>query len=241
MIDHEKVEQAVRLLLEGIGEDVNREGLIDTPDRIARMYEEIYGGMEEDAATHLSRTFTVDSSEMVVEKDITFYSTCEHHLLPFYGKVHIGYIPDGKVVGLSKLARTVEVFARRLQLQEQLTGQIADALMEHMQAKGAIVMIEAEHMCMTMRGIKKPGSQTVTLARRGVFETDPALEERIFPHVGEIAMLIGKVYRNAAPQCSLESSTLSEVLPGKMKKWSMTVNFVSPDYTPFGCSADCVY
>ena len=180
MIDHEKVEQAVRLLLEGIGEDVNREGLIDTPDRIARMYEEIYGGMEEDAATHLSRTFTVDSSEMVVEKDITFYSTCEHHLLPFYGKVHIGYIPDGKVVGLSKLARTVEVFARRLQLQEQLTGQIADALMEHMQAKGAIVMIEAEHMCMTMRGIKKPGSQTVTLARRGVFETDPALEERFF-------------------------------------------------------------
>ena len=165
MIDHEKVEQAVRLLLEGIGEDVNREGLIDTPDRIARMYEEIYGGMEEDAATHLSRTFTVDSSEMVVEKDITFYSTCEHHLLPFYGKVYIGYIPDGKVVGLSK---------------EQLTGQIADALMEHMQAKGVIVMIEAEHMCMTMRGIKKPGSQTVTLARRGVFETDPALEERFF-------------------------------------------------------------
>ena len=153
MIDHEKVEQAVRLLLEGIGEDVNREGLIDTPDRIARMYEEIYGGMEEDAATHLSKTFTVDSSEMVVEKDITFYSTCEHHLLPFYGKVHIGYIPDGKVVGLSKLARTVEVFARRLQLQEQLTGQIADALMERMQAKGAIVMIEAEHMCMTLRGI----------------------------------------------------------------------------------------
>ena len=180
MIDHEKVEQAVRLLLEGIGEDVNRDGLIVTPDRIASMYEQIYGGMAEDAATPWSRTFTVDSSEMVVEKDITFYSTCEHHLLPFYGKVHIGYIPDGKVVGLSKLARTVEVFARRLQLQEQLTGQIADALMEHMQAKGAIVMIEAEHMCMTMRGIKKPGSQTVTLARRGVFETDPALEERFF-------------------------------------------------------------
>ncbi len=143
-------------MLEGIGEDVNREGLIDTPDRIARMYEEIYGGMDEDAATHLSKkTFTVDSSEMVVEKDITFYSMCEHHMLPFYGKVHIGYIPDGKVVGLSKLARTVEVFARRLQLQEQqFTGQIADALMEHMQPKGAIVMIEAEHMCMTMRGIK---------------------------------------------------------------------------------------
>ena len=125
MIDHEKIEQAVRLLLEGMGEDVNREGLIDTPDRIARMYEEIYGGMDEDAGKHLSKTFTVDSHEMVIEKDITFYSTCEHHLLPFYGKAHIAYIPDGKVVGLSKLARTVEVFARRLQLQEQLTGQIA--------------------------------------------------------------------------------------------------------------------
>ena len=120
MIDHEKIEQAVRLLLEGMGEDVNREGLIDTPDRIARMYEEIYGGMDEDAGKHLSKTFTVDSHEMVIEKDITFYSTCEHHLLPFYGKAHIAYIPDGKVVGLSKLARTVEVFARRLQLQEQL-------------------------------------------------------------------------------------------------------------------------
>lgn len=180
MVDHKKVEQAIRLLLEGIGEDPDREGLVETPDRIARMYEEICGGMNEDAAEHLKKTFTAENNEMVVEKDITFYSMCEHHMLPFYGKVHIAYIPDGKVVGLSKLARTVEVFARRLQLQEQLTGQIADALMEHMQAKGAIVMIEAEHMCMTMRGIKKPGSQTVTLARRGVFETDPALEERFF-------------------------------------------------------------
>ena len=180
MVDHKKVEQAIRLLLEGIGEDPDREGLAETPDRIARMYEEICGGMNEDAAEHLKKTFTAENNEMVVEKDITFYSMCEHHMLPFYGKVHIAYIPDGKVVGLSKLARTVEVFARRLQLQEQLTGQIADALMEHMQAKGAIVMIEAEHMCMTMRGIKKPGSQTVTLARRGVFETDPALEERFF-------------------------------------------------------------
>ena len=174
------IEQAVRLFLEGIGEDVSREGLIDTPDRIARMCEELYGGMEEDAAAHLSKTFSVDSSEMVIERDIQFYSTCEHHILPFYGKAHIAYIPDGKVVGLSKLARTVEVFSRRLQLQEQLTGQIADALMEHMQPKGALVMIEAEHMCMTMRGIKKPGSRTVTMAKRGVFESDPALEERFF-------------------------------------------------------------
>ena len=184
MIDHEKVEQAVRLLLEGIGEDVNREGLIDTPDRIARMYEEIYGGMEEDAATHLSRTFTVDSSEMVVEKDITFYSTCEHHFMPFYGKAHIAYIPDGKVVGLSKLARTVEVYAKRPQIQEQLTAQIADALMEYLKPQGAMVMLEAEHMCMTMRGVQKPGTKTVTLARRGVFETDPALEERFFRMLG---------------------------------------------------------
>lgn len=184
MIDQDKIKQAIRLLLEGIGEDVTREGLIETPDRIARMYEELYGGMEEDASTHLSKVFHVDNSEMVMEKDITFYSTCEHHMLPFYGKVHIAYVPDGKVVGLSKLARTVEVFARRLQIQEQLTGQIADALMTHMQPKGVMVMVEAEHMCMTMRGIKKPGSQTVTIARRGIFETDPLLEERFFRMLG---------------------------------------------------------
>ena len=180
MVDKQKIEQAVRLLLEGIGEDTEREGLKETPARIARMYEELMAGMDEDAAVHLSKTFTSQNTGIVLEKDITFYSMCEHHMLPFYGKAHVAYIPDGKVVGLSKLARTVEVFARRLQLQEQLTGQIADALMEYMQPKGALVMIEAEHMCMTMRGIKKPGSQTVTLARRGVFETDPALEERFF-------------------------------------------------------------
>lgn len=184
MIDQEKIKDAIRLLLEGIGEDVNREGLVETPDRIARMYEEICGGMEEDAGTHLSKVFHVDTNEMVMEKDITFYSTCEHHMLPFYGKVHIAYIPDGKVVGLSKLARTVEVYARRLQLQEQLTGQIADALMTHMHPKGVMVMIEAEHMCMTMRGIQKPGTQTVTIARRGDFESDPALEERFFRMLG---------------------------------------------------------
>ena len=163
---------------------MNREGLIDTPDRIARMYEEIYGGMDEDAGKHLSKTFTVDSHEMVIEKDITFYSTCEHHLLPFYGKAHIAYIPDGKVVGLSKLARTVEVFARRLQLQEQLTGQIADALMEYMQPKGAIVMIEAEHMCMNMRGVRKPGTATVTTAARGLLATDKDLKNEAYKLMG---------------------------------------------------------
>lgn len=177
MIDQEKVKQAVRLMLEGIGEDANREGLRETPDRIARMYEEIYGGLEEDASVHLQKTFHVDNNEMVVEKDITFYSTCEHHLLPFYGKAHIAYIPDGKVVGLSKLARTVEVYARRPQIQEQLTGQIADALMEYLNPAGVMVVIEAEHMCMTMRGIKKPGSQTVTLVKRGKFLEDRELAD----------------------------------------------------------------
>ena len=130
MVDKQKIEQAVRLLLEGIGEDTEREGLKETPARIARMYEELMAGMDEDAAVHLSKTFTSQNTGIVLEKDITFYSMCEHHMLPFYGKAHVAYIPDGKVVGLSKLARTVEVFARRLQLQEQLTDQIADALMD---------------------------------------------------------------------------------------------------------------
>lgn len=177
MVDKEKIEKAVTLLLEGIGEDVSREGLRETPERIARMYEEIYGGMEEDAKEHLQKTFTAKDSGMVLEKDIVFYSTCEHHLMPFYGKAHIAYIPDGKVVGISKLARTVEVYARRLQIQEQLTAQIADAIMEHLKPKGVMVMLEAEHMCMTMRGVKKPGSKTVTMVSRGAFEERESLRE----------------------------------------------------------------
>ncbi len=180
MIDKKKIKEAVRLLLEGIGEDVSREGLIDTPDRIARMYEELMAGMEEDAAVPLSKTFQASNNEMIVEKDITLYSMCEHHMLPFYGKAHIAYIPNDKVVGLSKLARTVEVFARRLQIQEQLTAQIADALMEHLKPKGVMVMIEAEHMCMTMRGIKKPGSKTVTYVCRGEFEDNVNLQNAFF-------------------------------------------------------------
>lgn len=180
MIDQEKIKQAVQLLLEGIGEDAGRKGLAETPERIARMYEEIYSGYEEDAQVHLRKTFQAENNEMVLEKDITFYSTCEHHLLPFYGKVHIAYIPDGKVVGLSKLARTVEVYAKRLQLQEQLAGQIADALMEHLQPKGVMVMIEAEHMCMTMRGVKKPGSRTVTVVKRGAFREQKELSDTFF-------------------------------------------------------------
>lgn len=180
MVDQKKIEEAVKLLLEGIGEDVDREGLVDTPNRIARMYEEIYRGMEEDPAQHLSRTFAVRSNEIVLEKDITFYSTCEHHLMPFYGKVHIAYLPDGRVVGLSKLARTVEVYARRLQIQEQMTTQIAEAIMEYLAPQGVMVMVEAEHMCMTMRGVAKPGSKTVTTAVRGCFADNAQLQQYFF-------------------------------------------------------------
>lgn len=169
MVDQKKIEKAVTLLLEGIGEDPSREGLRETPQRIARMYGEIFGGMEEDAETHLAKRFPVEHNEMVLEKDIVFYSMCEHHLLPFYGKAHVAYIPNGSVVGLSKLARTVETFARRPQIQERLTAQIADAVMQELRPKGVMVMLEAEHMCMTMRGIKKPGSRTVTTAARGAF------------------------------------------------------------------------
>lgn len=180
MINQDKIREGVRLILEGIGEDVNREGLIETPDRIARMYTEIAGGMEEDEAAHLNKRFHVDSNEMVLEKDIVFFSTCEHHMLPFFGKAHIAYIPNGEVVGLSKIARTVEVFARRLQLQEQLTAQIADAFMDNLHPQGVMVMIEAEHTCMTMRGIKKPGSRTVTVTTRGVFKESEQLQNTFY-------------------------------------------------------------
>ena len=183
-MDHKKIEKAVKLFLEGIGEDCTREGLAETPKRIANMCEQLFGGYEQDAEKHLSRTFHADTGNMVVEKDITFYSVCEHHFLPFYGKVHIGYIPDGKVVGLSKLARTVEVFARRAQIQEQLTEQIADAVMQSLQPKGVMVMIEAEHMCMTMRGIKKPGSKTVSAVTRGAFEENEKLQNMFFRMIG---------------------------------------------------------
>lgn len=184
MVDQTKIREAVKLLLEGIGEDVTREGLRETPDRIARMYGEIFAGMDEDAGEHLSKTFSVASNEIVLLKNITFYSTCEHHLMPFYGKAHIAYLPDGKVVGLSKLARTVEVYARRPQIQEQMTIQIVEAVMEHLHPQGAMVMLEAEHMCMTMRGVEKPGSRTVTVASRGCFQEDPKWQELFFRMVG---------------------------------------------------------
>lgn len=184
MIDGEKIERAVTLLLEGIGEDASREGLAETPSRIARMYEEIFAGIGQTPEEYLSKTFSVEESGMVLEKDIVFYSTCEHHLLPFYGKAHIAYLPAGKVVGLSKLARAVEVYARRPQLQERLTVQIADALMEYLQPRGVLVLVEAEHMCMTMRGVKKPGAQTVTLATRGAFSEDKLLQEEFWRMMG---------------------------------------------------------
>ena len=153
------------------------QGLLETPDRIARMCEQIYGGLYEDAGVHLSKQFHATNNNIVLEKDITFYSTCEHHLLPFYGKAHVAYIPDQRVAGLSKLARTVEVYARRPQIQENMTAQIADALEEHLQPKGVMVMIEAEHMCMTMRGVQKPGSKTVTTIVRGAFAEDFSLQQ----------------------------------------------------------------
>jgi len=184
MVDQEKIKEAVRLLLEGIGEEPSREGLLDTPDRVARMYTEIFAGMDADVSEPLSRVFAVENNEMVLEKDISFYSMCEHHMLPFYGKAHIAYLPDGKVLGLSKLARTVEVYARRLQIQEQMTGQIADAIMRYLVPQGVMVVVEAEHMCMTMRGVKKPGSRTVSIAVRGVFEENRLLQEQVFRMLG---------------------------------------------------------
>ena len=179
-MDKEKIMEGVRLILDGIGEDINREGLLETPDRIARMYEELAAGYTDDAAKHLAKRFHVDNNDMVVEKDIHFYSFCEHHMLPFYGTAAIAYIPDGEVVGLSKMARTVEVYAKRFQLQERLSEQSADAFMQELNPKGVMVLIEAEHMCMTMRGIKKPGTKTVTAVTRGVFDNNEELQNRFF-------------------------------------------------------------
>lgn len=172
MIDNAKVEQGVRLILEGIGEDPARAGLLDTPARVARMYAEILQGMGQDAMDHFEVTFEEGHREMVLVKDIPFYSMCEHHMVPFFGKAHVAYLPgaSGRICGLSKLARTVDIFARRLQVQERLTGQIANTLVECLKPDGAIVVIEAEHLCMSMRGVKKPGSKTITSAVRGAFE-----------------------------------------------------------------------
>lgn len=168
-VDAGRIERAVIELLEAIGEDPSREGLRETPARIGRMYAELFEGLRVNPRDYLSTTFAVDHDEMVILKDIPFYSICEHHLMPFHGVAAVGYIPDGKIVGLSKLARVVEGFARRPQIQEQLTGQVADTLMDVLEPDGVAVVIEAEHLCMTQRGVKKPGSRMVTSATRGAF------------------------------------------------------------------------
>jgi GTP cyclohydrolase I len=174
-VDLARAEAAVRELLFAIGEDPDREGLRETPGRVARAARELYAGLNQDPADVLSTTFSIDHEELIIVRDIPMYSTCEHHLLPFHGVAHIGYIPaeDGKVTGLSKLGRLVEVFARRPQVQEQITTQVADALVTHLGAQGVIVVIEAEHLCMSMRGVQKPGSRTITSAVRGQLR-DPA-------------------------------------------------------------------
>ena len=179
MVDEERIQKAVTMILEAIGENPEREGLRETPQRVARMYAELTSGYNDSAKTHLSKVFTAENAEVVLEKDITFHSLCEHHMLPFFGKVHIAYIPNGKVLGLSKLARVVETFARRLQIQEQMTNQIADAINDELSPKGVFVIIEAEHTCMTMRGIKKIGSKTVTVATRGEFKDNLQMQKNI--------------------------------------------------------------
>lgn len=181
MFDQAKIEKAVLMILEAIGEDPGREGLRDTPARVARLYQEIFCGLGEDPKQHLQVLFTEDHEEMVLVKNISFYSMCEHHFLPFFGKVHVAYIPRrGKITGLSKLARTVETIAKRPQLQERLTFTIADMIMEALNPLGVMVVVEAEHMCMTMRGVKKPGSMTMTSAVRGLFKTKEATRAEAF-------------------------------------------------------------
>lgn len=178
--DHKKIEQAIVMILEAIGEDPTREGLLDTPKRVAKMYEEVFQGLNQDPKEHFATVFSEDHEELVLVKDIPFYSMCEHHLVPFFGKAHVGYIPKGgKVTGLSKLARAVEAVAKRPQLQERITSTIADAMVETLQPLGVIVVVEAEHMCMTMRGVKKPGSSTITSAVRGAFANNPAARAEV--------------------------------------------------------------
>lgn len=182
MFDQEKLEKAVRMILEAIGEDPNREGLKETPTRVAKMYQEVFKGLHQDPKEHLQTCFFEDQhEEMVLVKDISLYSMCEHHLLPFYGTAHIAYIPaEGRIVGLSKLVRVVETVARRPQLQERLTSTVADVIMEVLRPKGVVVVVEAEHLCMSIRGVKKPGSTTVTSAVRGIFRRNQTSRAEAF-------------------------------------------------------------
>jgi GTP cyclohydrolase I len=188
-IDLERAEMAVRNLLMALGEDPDREGLADTPRRVAKMYRELFAGISADPAVHLKRVFHEQYDEVVLLRDIDFHSLCEHHLLPFHGKAHVAYLPNGKVVGLSKLARTIDAFARRPQVQERMTCQIADALMAHLEPKGAAVVIEAQHLCMKMRGIQKPNGVMVTSALRGAFKESASAR-------AEVLALINDARRN---------------------------------------------
>jgi GTP cyclohydrolase IA len=172
-VDLERIQRAVREILIAVGEDPDREGLLETPARVARMYAEIFGGLHIDPAIYLKKTFTQKHDEMVLVKDITFSSCCEHHLLPFTGKAHIAYLPDGQVIGLSKLARITETIARRPQVQERMTEDLADLIMRELKPRGVGVIVEAAHSCMTIRGVKKPGAMTITSAMRGLFKTNP--------------------------------------------------------------------
>ncbi|MGB2757595.1 MAG: GTP cyclohydrolase I FolE [Acidimicrobiia bacterium] len=175
-VDYAAIEAAVRTILTAIGEDPDRDGLVSTPERVARMYAEVCSGLHEDPAVHLATTFEADHDEMVMVRDIPLYSLCEHHLIPFHGVAHVAYIPgaDGRITGLSKLARLVDGFARRPQVQERLTSQVADALVHALGPRGVLVVVEAEHLCMAMRGIRKPGAITVTSAVRGIFKESAA-------------------------------------------------------------------
>ncbi len=178
-MDLDRIAKAVKEILEAIGEDPERDGLRDTPERVARMYAEICSGLHEDADTHLAVTFEAGHDEMVMVRDIAVQSVCEHHIIPFIGKAHVAYIPgrDGRITGLSKLARLVDAYARRPQVQERLTAEVADEIDRTLQPRGVMVVVEAEHLCMTMRGVRKPGSTTVTSAVRGLFRTSVATRE----------------------------------------------------------------
>ncbi|MFA5865899.1 MAG: GTP cyclohydrolase I FolE [Phycisphaerae bacterium] len=178
-VDKERIEKAVREIILAMGEDPDREGIARTPGRVARMYAELFSGAYEDPAKHLQTFFTERYDEIVILRDISFHSMCEHHLMPFIGKAHVAYLPDGRVVGVSKLARLIETLSHRMQVQERLTTQVADLLMEHLKPKGVAVVMIAQHTCMTIRGVQKPGSQMITSALRGFFKTNLASRTEI--------------------------------------------------------------
>ncbi|OCA90936.1 GTP cyclohydrolase I FolE [Bacillus sp. FJAT-27225] len=185
-VNKARIEEAVRMILEAIGEDPDREGLLDTPKRVAKMYEEIFSGMNQDPREYFETIFGEEHEELVLVKDIPFYSMCEHHLVPFFGTAHVAYIPrNGRVTGLSKLARAVEAVAKRPQLQERITSEVANSIMQTLKPYGVMVVVEAEHMCMTMRGVKKPGSKTVTSAVRGIFNENAIARSEVLALIKE--------------------------------------------------------